>query len=161
MDFACFYASGSLCGTLSRCRPEYTIDMQEADMRSFFKLLPELMDLQGHSVEPRSLPIQLGEEQDGLFLRALVPGVPKDKLNIELQGQTISISGRITPERGLYHRQERPAGYFCRSIDLGCPIRASEVEANLDDGVLTLRLPKQTPGKACHPKRRIVCGAGR
>ena len=114
-------------------------------MRSFFELLPQ----------QNNPPIQLGEDENCLLLRMLVPGIAKDQLNIELNGQILTISGQITPEPGFYHRQERPTGFFSRTLRLGARIAAPDISARLQNGVLTLRLPKARPQKTGTEKRRI------
>ncbi len=116
-------------------------------MRSFFKLLPE----------HKNLPVQLGEYEGGLFLRVLVPGIAKDRVSVELQGQNLTICGQVIPEPCVYLRQERPAGTFCRTLrlgQLGDNLDADQVTADLKNGVLTVRLPKKR-GQDEASKRRV------
>lgn len=129
-------------------------------MRSFFDLLPELQEASRHSLEPFRLPVQLGEASAFMFVRALVPGVDKENLSLELHGQTLIISYRLNPRCGVYLRQERPSGVFRRSVDLGRPVRADGIEANLKNGVLTVTVPKKDIAGDGGKKRRIVCNAG-
>lgn len=118
-------------------------------MHSFFKLLPE----------HKNLPVQLGEYEGGLFLRVLVPGIAKERVSVELQGQNLTICGQVVPEHCFYLRQERPAGTFCRTLrlgHLGDNLDPDGVTADLNNGVLTIRLPKknQEQGRVAG-KRRV------
>lgn len=128
-------------------RPSARIRNQKGFMRSFFKLLPE----------HKNLPLQLGEDAGGLFLRVLMPGIAKERISLELQGQNLTICGQVTTERCFYLRQERPSGLFCRTLRLGAladNLDADSATADLKNGVLTVRLPKK-PGQERAGKRRV------
>jgi HSP20 family protein len=89
------------------------------------------------------------------YIRAELPGVRADDLNITTEGNKLSLSGerRIPEEPGAsYHRRERAAGTFSRTVALPGPFDAEHVEAKYLNGVLTISLPVAESMKA----RRIT-----
>ena len=58
-----------------------------------------------------------------------------------------------TVEGGAWHRQERGYGKFSRLLTLPCDVKTEEVEADLKDGVLTIKLPKS---EAAKPRRLAI-----
>ena len=97
------------------------------------------------------------EDKDNFFIRAELPGLKGDELNISVTGDTLSISGERTltveDEKARYHRREREAGTFSRIVSLPGQIDAGKVEARCADGVLTIVLPKAEEAK---PKQIAV-----
>ena len=86
------------------------------------------------------------EDSNHYYIRAELPGTKSDELDIQVTSEGISVSGeRKIPEEGngvKYHRREREAGKFSRSINLPGEIDVNAVEAGLGDGVLTITIPK-------------------
>jgi HSP20 family protein len=101
--------------------------------------------------------INLTEDKDHYYVRAELPGVKADDLEIQATGNTISIAGerKIPVENSnvKYHRREREAGKFSRVINLGREINADKVEAGLSNGVLKVVLSKAEKAK---PKQITV-----
>ena len=116
----------------------------------------------GSEVVPEvSFPLDIKDEAEAYTFTALLPGVSAEDLNIQIQNDVVSISGELKYERdekGSYLLQERPAGKFSRSIELPDPVDAGKVEAQLTNGVLTLRLPKaeEARPRSIKDTRRIV-----
>ena len=81
-----------------------------------------------------------------MFVEAEIPGLELEDLEIYVSGgNQLSIKGerkRPSPEKALWHREERGHGAFARVFDLPANVEADQVEARLKNGVLTLRLPK-------------------
>ena len=101
----------------------------------------------------QTLGINIREEDDAYVLSALVPGLKSDELNIQVLDDVVRIEGeykRSTPQSSSvdkadennYLVRELPSGSFTRTLRLPGAIDADHVEANITDGVLTLRLPK-------------------
>jgi HSP20 family protein len=90
----------------------------------------------------QSLGINIREEDDAYVLSALVPGLKSDELNIQVLDEVIRIQGEYKMDEGSYLVRELPNGSFTRTLRLPAPIDAEHVEANITDGILTLRLPK-------------------
>ena len=93
----------------------------------------------------------LTEDKDHYYLRAELPGVTADALDIQATGKSISISGERTfaPESDTakYHRREREAGRFSRIIELPGDIDSENVSAGLANGILTVTIPKAEVAK--------------
>jgi HSP20 family protein len=111
----------------------------------------------------RTLGINVREEDDAYVLSALVPGIKSDELNIQVLEDVVRIEGeykRSSPvdkaEESQYFVRELPSGSFNRSLRLPAPIDAEHVEANISDGVLTLRLPKAESARPKQIKIRSI-----
>jgi HSP20 family protein len=90
----------------------------------------------------QTLGINIREEDDAYVLSALVPGLKSDELNIQVLEEVVRIQGEYKMDEGSYLVRELPNGSFTRTLRLPAAIDAEHVEANISDGVLTLRLPK-------------------
>ena len=81
-----------------------------------------------------------------MTVRAELPGVTSKELDIQATGKTISISGerKIHSENddARYHRREREAGNFSRVLAMPSDIDADRIEAKLENGILTVMVPK-------------------
>ncbi len=97
------------------------------------------------------------EDKDNYYVRAELPGLKADELEISVTGDNLSIAGErklpIEDEKAQYHRREREAGRFSRIVSLPAEIDAGKVEARCADGVLTVTLPK---AEAAKPKQITV-----
>lgn len=98
--------------------------------------------------------VELFERENNLVVRADLPGVRKEDLNIEVQDDVLVISGERQSEheenREGFYRSERSYGNFYRSIPLPHEVKADQVNASFHDGVLEVTLPsrKQEERKA-------------
>ena len=98
--------------------------------------------------------VDIFEDESGLTLLADLPGVPKDGLNVRVDGDTLSIEGEMRldlPESMEADYAEVGAGGFHRSFTLSRDLDAAKAESALDNGVLRLRIPK-----AEHAQRRKI-----
>src|SRR6266516_2656578 len=85
------------------------------------------------------------EEQDDVYvLEAELPGVKRQDLNIEIVGNELAITGEIKEQerKGVLRKQTRRTGRFEYRIGLPAQVDADKVDASLDNGVLTVRVPK-------------------
>lgn len=92
-----------------------------------------------------NLALDVHETDQAYFVSAVVPGVTAEALNISLHDGILTISGEIaqpTHENARALLLERGYGKFQRSIRLPLAVDASAVEASIENGVLTLTLPK-------------------
>jgi len=91
-------------------------------------------------------PVDLYETPDAYVVTAEVPGLERDDIEIQTGEGRLTLSGSRS-ERPIaceqYHRLERGHGSFQRSFQLPLPIDSAAVTADLKDGVLTIRCPKQ------------------
>jgi HSP20 family protein len=95
--------------------------------------------------------VNVTEDKDNYFVRAELPGLKAEALNIAVTGNNLTISGeRKIPSEGdnvRYHRREREAGSFNRIIALPGDVEVNNVEAGLVDGILTVTVPKAEVAK--------------
>ena len=86
------------------------------------------------------------EDQAGITLMADLPGVSRDRLELKVEGDTLWIEGSVTTEapQGLEpsHLEVR-VPHYRRAFTLSRELDPNGIEANLKDGVLNLRIPKQ------------------
>jgi HSP20 family protein len=96
--------------------------------------------------------VNLTEDRESYILRAEIPGVKSEDLDIQATAKSVSISGeRHIPQeedKVSYHRREREGGRFSRAVALSGEIDPDKVDAKLENGVLTLQLPKTEASKA-------------
>ncbi len=95
--------------------------------------------------------INLTEETDNYYIRAELPGVKAEELDIQATGKSITISGerKIGDEdtNARYHRREREAGRFSRILELPGDINSEKVDASLANGILTIAVAKAEVAK--------------
>jgi HSP20 family protein len=90
------------------------------------------------------------EEQDDVYeLDVELPGVKRDDVNIEIIGNELSITGEIKEKerKGAIRRRTRRTGRFEYRVRLPDQVDASKIEGSLDQGVLTVRVPKAERAK--------------
>jgi HSP20 family protein len=97
------------------------------------------------------------EDKNNYYVRAELPGVKAEDLDISVTGENMSISGErkipVEGEEARYHRRERNAGKFSRMLSLPGHIDTQKVEASCANGILTVVLPK---AEAAKPKQISV-----
>ena len=103
--------------------------------------------------------VDVFEDASGITLLADMPGVPKDQLELKIEGDALLIEGGVqalTPEglEAVYAEVRVPR--YRRSFTLSRELDTTRIEANLKDGVLTLRIPKLAHAQP----RRIAINAG-
>jgi HSP20 family protein len=90
--------------------------------------------------------INLTEDKDNYYVRAELPGVKGEELDIQVTGKNLSISGvrkiAAEEESAKYHRREREAGTFSRMIGLPGEVDSDKVEAKLENGILSIVVSK-------------------
>ena len=99
-------------------------------------------------------PLDIVETADAYLLVFDLPGVPQDRVGIEVDEGTLTIRGERPPrerEGERLHRSERPFGPFGRAIPLPAGVDEGAIAADLRDGVLEVRVPKP----AARQPRRI------
>lgn len=98
--------------------------------------------------------LNVWEDGDALLVEAELPGLNFEDIEIFVTGQNqLTLKGeRKAPEvtKSAVHRQERDFGSFVRSLTLPFPVDDAKVEARLENGVLTVRLPKH---EAARPRK--------
>ena len=111
-------------------------------------------------VSARGYPMMnVYEEKDAIVVEALAPGLDVDSLEISVSGNTLTLSGAKKPlpdvKPEAYHRNERAAGRFVRTLQLGSEVDENKGKASYENGILTVTLPKAERAK---PKKiKVKC----
>lgn len=113
--------------------------------------LDEIMrDYEQDYTSELAFPIDVQANPESFTIKALLPGVKPENLDIQIVNEIVTISGTLSADRdedGNYLLAERPSGKFHRVISLPTPLDSSKVEAELENGVLTLEIPKVEEAK--------------
>jgi len=95
--------------------------------------------------------VNVWEEGEQVFVEAELPGLDLKDLEIFVTGgRQLTIKGerkQFTPEKGVWHRQERSYGSFIRSLTLPFAVDPEKVDAHFEDGVLKVTLAKHESAK--------------
>jgi len=86
-----------------------------------------------------SFPIDVMADNDSFTIKALLPGITPDNLDIQIVNEIVTISGTLDSDRdenANYLLAERPSGRFHRAITLPTPLDPAKVDADLENGVL-------------------------
>ena len=90
--------------------------------------------------------VDIFEDRDEIVVRADLPGLKLEDIDIELTGETLTLRGERkfedTARKDNYVRIERSYGHFQRSFAIAVPVRRDSVKASYRDGLLEVRLPK-------------------
>jgi len=106
-------------------------------------------------------PVDVYEDEHNMVLKLEVPGINEEKLDIQLENNTLTVKGERTFEKDEkeenFHRIERRYGSFLRTFRLPNIVDSEKVEANYDKGVLRITIAKKAEAK---PKQIKVGTAG-
>ena len=95
--------------------------------------------------------VDIRETDDALVVQAELPGIDKKDVNLEVKDGVMIISGERRYEKEVeeehVHRIERSYGSFTRSFSLPSNVDTDKVQAEMKDGILTVRLPKRESAK--------------
>ena len=88
--------------------------------------------------------VDIEEEDAAYVIEAEVPGAKREDINIELQGNELSITGEIKERerKGIVRRKTRRVGRFDYRVTLPTHVEPKKIDAKLNDGVLSIRIPK-------------------
>ena len=121
----------------------------ETDWRQLRERMNYLFENAGQADAPQlwAPVVDVSETKDAIVLQAELPGLKKNEIDIQLTGDTLTLSGERKLEQNQrgeqFHRVERQYGRWQRQFQIEVPIDAGQVSASYTDGVLTVRLPKQ------------------
>jgi HSP20 family protein len=149
---------------LIRWQPAGELNTIQNEMNRLFDTLFDVpVRGNGIAASPRWIPpMDLVETADEFVLRADLPGLAENDVNIEVEENVLTISGERKAEHEHrsegYYRVERAAGAFSRSLTLPEGIDPDSVRASFERGVLEVRIPKPEERK---PRRvSIAVGSG-
>jgi HSP20 family protein len=110
------------------------------------------------------LPLDIAETENEFIVKASLPGVRPEDVQITAHGDTLTIRGEIKAEEQKkdvhVHLRERRSGQFQRTVGLTTPINADKAQARFENGVLTLILPKSEEAKPRQIKINVALGNG-
>ena len=108
---------------------------------------------------PVTLPLDVSENDNEFIIKASLPGVRPEDVQITVHGDMATIRGEMKAEEERTdeqrHLRERRYGVFQRTVRLSSPVRSDQARADFENGVLTLTLPKSEEAK---PKQIKVGG---
>jgi HSP20 family protein len=119
------------------------LEVARRDMERLFDSLSDFTGFRSAGVFPA---INVSEDTESVYVRAELPGVKSENLDITMENDTLTIAGERQPaaedESVSYHRREREWGAFRRSFSLQTRVDSTKVQARYVDGILTVILPK-------------------
>lgn len=128
-------------------------------VRTFLDAFFSDRDEEGEDLSNRTWrpPANIRETDDAYMLAVELPGMKKDNIEITVENGFLQLRGERQLEdetkEGSYHRIERAYGTFVRRFTLPNAVEADKTDANFQDGILTLTLPKASTAK---PRRISV-----
>ena len=149
---------------LIRWEPAAELNTIQTEMNRLFNSLFDnpTRPSTGQAVRRWTPAMDLAESGDHYVLQADLPGLSEKDVQIELEGNVLTISGERKAQRsedtGGYRRVERSYGSFSRSLTLPKGVNPEAVEASFEHGVLEVRIPK--PEQIKPRKVTISVGAG-
>ena len=109
--------------------------------------------------ELRAPAVDVFEEKDDIVVKAELPGIEKDNIEVNLTDHTLTIKGEKKKEEEVkeenYYRSERSYGSFVRTVELPKDVRADKVKAAFKNGILEVRMPKTEDAKAKEIKVKV------
>jgi HSP20 family protein len=103
--------------------------------------------------------VDLFEDRDHLVLKAELPGMKKEDIDISLHGDVLTLAGERKEEevfdKAETYRSERFLGKFHRTLTLPVAVDAGQVQASYKDGILTVTLPKAEEAKPKHIEVKV------
>ncbi len=96
--------------------------------------------------------VDMYDNEKEIVVKAEVPGIDKDDINITVADNTLTIKGETKKEEETkeedYYYSERTFGSFSRRLELPDKVQESKIKANFKDGILEINLPKAPEAKA-------------
>ena len=147
--------------TIVRWEPLRELGTLQTEMNRLFNTVFDGPTPSGATMRRWMPAMDLVESGEDFVLRADLPGMSEDDVNIELEDSTLTISGERKSEHESkgegFYRVERATGAFSRSLTLPKGVDPEAVSARFDRGVLEVRIPKPAERK---PRRISIGGNG-
>jgi HSP20 family protein len=95
--------------------------------------------------------VNIAEDKDDYYVRAELPGMESEAINISAAGKNLTISGErkiaSEGENVRYHRREREGGQFNRVVTMPNDIQVDKIQATYSEGILSVKIPKAEEAK--------------
>ncbi len=124
-------------------RSETPFDLMQ---REFDRLMDWPMSWRGNGGQTTAAyPVDIREDDNHVFVEAELPGFKKDEINVTMEQGILTINAQRKQEerKGEEHLTERRFTRVSRSFRLPTPVDENNIDAHLEEGVLTLTLPKR------------------
>ena len=113
----------------------------------------------GEEMAVRPPIVDVFEEKDDIVVKAELPGMEKDNVEVSLTDRILTLKGEKKKEeevkRENYYRAERSYGRFLRTLELPANVHADKVKASFKNGILEVRMPKTEEAKAREIKVKV------
>ena len=110
-------------------------------------------------MEVRPPAVDIFDEKDDIVVKAELPGMEKDNIEVNLTDRTLTIKGEKKKEEEVkkenYYRSERSYGSFLRTLELPKEVQSDKVKAAFKNGILEIRMPKTEDAKAKEVKVQV------
>jgi len=121
-------------------------------METLGREMSRLMPWAESSEGQLGIPVDVYETDDEVVVKAEVPGIKKEDLEINLQDSTLTIRGHTQDEQEIkeesFYRHEVRCGSFYRAVALPSEVKRDKVKASCEEGVCTIHLPKAKGAQA-------------
>lgn len=110
-------------------------------------------------MEIRGPVVDVFEEKDDIVIKAELPGITKDNIEVNLTDHMLTIKGEKKKEEEIkeenYYRAERAYGSFVRTLELPKDVHSDKIKASFKNGILEVRLPKTEEAKTKEIKVKV------
>lgn len=121
----------------------------------------------GHYPDANPLAVDMTSDDKQVIVRTALPGFTEDDVQVDVQGNVLTITAESKTERedqqANWHIREMRFGKFARSIMLPEEVVTDKADASLENGILTVKLPKEKPSpvkKIAVTARKLLKGNG-
>lgn len=118
-------------------------DQMEQMAREMSRLIPWSEEGDGQQM---GIPVNVYEDENEVVIKAEMPGIKKEDIEINLRDNILTIRGQTKQEEEVkeegYYRKELREGSFYRAVSLPAEVRQDEIKATCENGVCTIRAPK-------------------
>lgn len=137
--------------TMSRLERDMERMFHEFWRRPFLSLWDHELSGPGRMPSLQMPAVDVYEDKDEVVVKAEVPGLSKEDLDVTLTESTLTLKGEKKQEEEVkeknFYRSERSTGSFVRTIDLPTEVKTDQTKATFRNGVLEIRLPKTEEAK--------------
>jgi HSP20 family protein len=143
--------AGRLAPISSRWSPMWPLSRLQSDIDRLFEPLERWFLPTAETLETWAPAIDVYEDKDTVFVKAELPGMKKEEIEVSVRDEMLHISGERKEEteyKGAEtYRAERYFGRFYRSMPLPVAVEENKIEAHYENGVLTIKCPKTEEAK--------------
>lgn len=145
--------------TMSRLEQDMERMFHEFWRRPFVSLWDHERSWPGRMVSLQVPVVDVYEEGDEVVVKAELPGLSKQDIDVTLTESTLTLKGEKKKEEEIkeknYYRSERSSGSFVRCIELPSEVKTDQTKASFNNGILEIRLPKTEEAKKKVTKVKI------